>query len=220
MFDGLTEKFKQANHKLSSGKIEYPSKTSINLAIDNDQPEAAPPVATAIGIIIVIIVVLFFAKFCVVDLLNESNAASAKASSMQSQLTELQIANSDYADVKKQLDSYSAPGMTEDETSYANREHALAIASAVSSLSSQLDSVSLNGNTMQIQMVNTNLATVSRTVDKISKNKWVKSVLPNTAQNDEGSKSITATITVELTPSAAAATDTSTGSNGTSQGGN
>lgn len=219
MFDGITEKFKQANHKLSSGKIEYPTKTTINFAVDNDQAEATPPVAAAIGVVVVLIIVVFFAKFCVIDLLNESNAASAKASTMQAQLSQLQASNADYADIKRQLDSYSAPGMTEDEGSYANREHALAVASMVSNLSSQLDSVSLNGNTMQIQMVNTNLATVSATVTKISKSKWVQSVLPNTAQNDDGAKNITATITVELVPSAAA-TSADAGSNSSAQGGN
>lgn len=219
MFDGITEKFKQANHKLSSGKIEYPSKTTINFAVDTDQAEATPPVATAIGVVIVLIVAVFFAKFCVVDLLNESSAASAKASTMQAQLSQLQASNADYADIKKQLDSYSALGMTEDESAYANREHALAVASMVSSLSSQLDSVSLNGNTMQIQMVNTSLATVSATVTKISKSKWVQSVLPNTAQNDDNSKNITATITVELVPSAAASAADASSSN-SAQGGN
>ena len=145
-------------------------------------------------------------------MLARANQAQSEVSALQAQITELQESSKDYAELKAELERYSAPGMTEDEATYANREHAIAVADAVSGLGSQLQSISMSGNTLQIQMVDTNLATVSDVVAKIRKVKWVESVQPNTAANTEDSKKITATITVGLVPAAGGNASSSDGS--------
>lgn len=199
MFDGITSKFKVARHKIAGGKVEYPTKTTINLA--SVEVESALSTPVTVGLFAVCMVaILLFAKFGVVDLLTASSKASGELSSAQSTLTELQSANSTYAKLKEQLESYSAPGMTNDEKTYANREHALLVASSVSNLGSQLVSVSLSGNTMLIQIEDSNLDTVSKTVQKLNNLKWVESATPNTAQTNEDSNKVTSTITVQLTP--------------------
>lgn len=201
MFDGLTSKFKQARHKLSGGKVEYPSKRTINLACVEVDSSLSTSATVAI-FVVCMVVIIAFAKFGVVDLLAASSKASGELSTAQSQLTELQSANATYSKLKGELESYSSPGMTDEEKTYANREHALLVASSVSNLGSQLVSVSLSGNTMQIQIEDSSLNTVSKTVEKLSKLKWVESVTPNSAQSQEDSNKITSTITVQLTPAA------------------
>lgn len=212
MFDAAQEKIKALTHKVNANKkVEYPSKTTINL-VEVVQDGAASKSQRNIIVLAVVLLVLVFVKFGMIDPLMEANNETAKVASLQSELTVLQQQNTDYAKIKQQLDKYSAPGMNEDEQTYANRTHALAVADSVSGLGKQLDSVSLTGNTLKIQLVDTNLTTVSDVVSKVKKNKWVESVLPNTAANTEDSSLVTATITVQLIP--AAGTGTTDGSAG------
>ncbi len=199
MFDGITGKLKTAGHALSKGNVEYPTKTTINLACVEKESSFRPATALLLAVVLVVIVLLF-AKFAVVDLLSASSKANSELSLLQTQLTELQEANSDYSDLKQELESYSAPGMTDDEKTYSNREHALMLASAVSGLGSQLVSISLSGNIMQVQIENSSLDTVSSIVEKLSKYKWVESVHPNNAQTDPETNKVTSTITINLTP--------------------
>lgn len=205
MFDSVTSKFRALGHKLSAAKPVYPSKTTMNLAQVEEETTTSTPVVVTV-FVIAMIAILAFAKFGVVDMLARANQAQSEVSALQAQIAELQESSKDYAELKAELDRYSAPGMTEDEATYANREHAIAVADAVSGLGSQLQSISMSGNTLQIQMVDTDLATVSDVVAKIRKVKWVESVQPNTAANTEDSKKITATITVGLVPAAGGST--------------
>lgn len=217
MFDSITSKVKAASRKLSNAKPEYPSKTTINLAVVEQESSTSTPVTIAV-FVVVMIAVLAFAKFGVVDMLASANDAASQVSSLQAQVTELQNSKDEYAKLKKELDGYNAPGMTEEETTYANRDHALKVADAVSGLGSQLESISMTGNTLQVQLVDTNLATVSDVVAKIKKFKWVESVQPNTAANTEESKKITATITVSLVPAAVVTSGNSSSSTSTTGG--
>lgn len=202
MFDAAQGKIKALTHKVNANKkVEYPSKTTINL-VEVAQDGATSKSRRNIIVLVVVLLALVFVKFGMIDPLVEANSETAKVASLQSELTVLQQQNTDYAKIKKQLDKYSAPGMNEDEQTYANRTHALAVADSVSGLGKQLDSVSLTGNTLKIQLVDTNLTTVSDVVAKVKKNKWVESVLPNTAANTEDSSLVTATITVQLIPAA------------------
>lgn len=211
MFDAVTSKFRALSHKLSAANPVYPTKTSINLAQVEEETTAPTPVVVTV-FVIAMVGILAFAKFGVVDMLARASEATGEVAALQSQIAELQDASKDYAELKAELERYSAPGMTEDEATYANREHAIEVAEAVAGLGSQLQSISMTGNTLQIQMVDTNLATVSDVVAKIKKIKWVASVQPNTAANTEDSKKITATITVGLVPAATAGTDSSSAS--------
>lgn len=211
MFDSAQEKIKALTHKVNANKkVEYPSKTTINL-VEVAQDNAASKSQRNVIVLAVVLFVLVFVKFGMVDPLMEANSETAKVASLQSELTGLQQQNADYAKIKQQLDKYSAPGMNEDEQTYANRTHALAVADSVSGLGKQLESVSLTGNTLKIQLVDTNLTTVSDVVAKIKKNKWVESVLPNTAANTEDSSLVTATITVQMIPAAGTTSDDSAG---------
>ena len=217
MFDAITGKFKAASRKLSAAKPEYPSKTTINLAQVEEETTASTPV-TIVVFVIAMVVILAFAKFGVVDMLARANEATSEVSALQAQISELQASNADYTKLKEQLDRYNAPGMTDDETTYANRDHAIKVVEAVSGLGSQLQSISMSGNTLQIQMVDTNLSTVSDVVAKIKKIKWVDTVQPNTAANTEDSKKITATITVGLVPAAILSDSSSSSSTSTTGG--
>ncbi|MDO5334709.1 MAG: hypothetical protein Q4F23_01330 [Coriobacteriia bacterium] len=214
MFDAAQDKLRAAKRKLTANKKpEYPSKTTINLAhVEVERSMSATSRAVLLGLVALLLLV--FLKFGVFDLISEANEVTDQAADLQAQLAELEESNADYQKIKAQLEKYSAPGMTAEEETFANRAHALAVADAVSGLGKQLESVSLTGNTLQIKLVDTNLSTVSDVVSKIKKVKWVTSVLPNTAANTEESQNITAAITVELVPSpsssaASDATDTS-----------
>lgn len=217
MFDSITSKFKAASRKLSNAKPEYPSKTTINLACVEEETTVSAPVAAA-AFVVVMVLVLVFAKFAVVDMLSAANDATSEVSSLQSQISQLEGSKAEYAQLKKELDGYNAPGMTDEESTYANRDHALKVADAVSGLGSQLESISMTGNTLQIQLVDTNLAIVSDAVAKIKKFKWVESVQPNTAANTEDSKKITATISVSLVPAAIVSSDSGSASSASSAG--
>lgn len=218
MFDSITSKVKAASRKLSNAKPEYPSKTVINLACVEQETATSTPVTIA-AFVVVMVLVLVFAKFGVVDMLSAANDATSEVSSLQAQISQLEGSKAEYAQLKKELDGYNAPGMTEEESTYANRDHALKVADAVSGLGSQLQSISMTGNTLQIQLVDTNLATVSDAVAKIKKFKWVESVQPNTAANTEESKKITATISVSLVPAAVVASDSGSAASTSTTGG-
>lgn len=220
MFDSITGKAKSLSRKVSNAKPEYPTKTVINLAQVDDELTTPAPVAIG-SFAVVLVLVILFAKFGVVDMLGAASSANNEVSSLQGQVTQLQQANASYDALKEELDKYAVPGATEEESSFASREQALEVAQAVSGLGGQLESISLSGNTLQIQLGDTTLSTVTDVVAKIKKNKWVQSAQPNTAGNSEDSKKVTATITVELVPSAVeagASGDSGTASDASEEG--
>ncbi len=202
MFDSLTAKAKTLTRKVSSGNVEYPTKTTINLVVTDEETAPATPV-TVVAFAVVMVLIILFAKFGVVDMLSAASSASSQVSSLQSQVAQLQETNSQYSSLKEELEQYAIPGANEEEATFASREQALKVAQTVSGLGGQLQSVTLSGNTVQIQLGNTTLGTVTEVVDKINTYDWVQSAQPNTAGNSDDSKKVTATITVELVPSAA-----------------
>ena len=208
MFDSITGKFKSISHKVSASKQEYPSKTTINLVqVEEEQTASAPVTVGAFAV--VLILVILFAKLGVVDMLTAASDATSQVTQLQTEIAQLEQTNSQYASLKEELDKYAIPGATEDESTYASREQALKVAQIVSGLGGQLQGVTLSGNTVQVQLGNTTLSTVTDVVAKINKYDWVQSAQPNTAGNSDDSKKVTATITVELVPSAASQSSSS-----------
>ena len=81
-----------------SKKPVYPTKTTINLAVDDkgENKLARNLVLFAVALVLIAL----FAKFAVVDVMAAASAASGKVAAAQSQLSALEAANADYDELQ------------------------------------------------------------------------------------------------------------------------
>lgn len=176
-------------------KPVYPTKTSINLVTCNQQPRN---VGRNLGLFALAMVgVLLFAKFGVVDVIGAASAASGKVATAQTQLTELQAANADFADLQEQYAAFAVNNLTDEEKVLADRGQVLALLANTVANSADLQSVQISGNTVQLQFANTSLDDVSRVVASLENEELVAGVSMSTAKTDKNDD-VVSTVTIAL----------------------
>lgn len=178
-----------------SKKPVYPTKTSINLVTCNQQPRN---VGRNLALFAVAMVgVLLFAKFGVVDVIGAASTASGKVATAQAQLTELQAANADFADLQEQYAAFAVNNLTDEEKVLADRGQVLALLANTVANSADLQSVQISGNTVQLQFANTSLDDVSRVVASLENEELVAGVSMSTAKTDKNDD-VVSTVTIAL----------------------
>ena len=202
-----------------SKKPVYPTKTTINLAVDDkgENKLARNLVLFAVALVLIAL----FAKFAVVDVMAAASAASGKVAAAQSQLSALEAANADYDELQERYAAFTVNSLSDVEKALADRGAILDLLQGTVANMAELQSVNVTGNTVMLQFANTSLQDVSRVVASLEGSDLVANVSMSTAKTDRNDE-VVSTITVTLAGAdmlaaakEASASNASSGANGT-----
>ena len=197
----------------------YPTKTTINLAVDDkgENKMARNLVLFAVALVLIAL----FAKFAVVDVMAAASAASGKVAAAQSQLSALEAANADYDELQERYAAFTVNSLSDVEKALADRGAILDLLQGTVANMAELQSVNVTGNTVMLQFANTSLQDVSRVVASLEGSDLVANVSMSTAKTDRNDE-VVSTITVTLAGAdmlaaakEAAASNAASGANGT-----
>jgi hypothetical protein len=177
-----------------SAKDEYPSKTTMNLAVSQH------PTVDVKRIIVIAVIVLvvggLFVKFGIVDVYARVGAAQTQLNVAQSQLDAVNGQLGGYSDVEQQYQQYEKSGV-----SSSSSVSALKVLEMVDSVipESSIASVDLSGTTLKLQITGESLDTIAQLSNKLSTQSMVENVsVSNAATNATNNQSTTAVLTVTL----------------------
>ena len=178
-----------------SKKPVYPTKTTINLAVDDkgENKMARNLVLFAVALVLIAL----FAKFAVVDVMAAASAASGKVAAAQSQLSALEAANADYDELQERYAAFTVNSLSDVEKALADRGAILDLLQGTVANMAELQSVNVTGNTVMLQFANTSLQDVSRVVASLEGSDLVANVSMSTAKTDRNDE-VVSTITVTL----------------------
>ena len=189
--------------KLKGSKgSQYPSKTSINLAMADDSTQFTP--RTAVMLVLVLLFAVVFCKFAVIDVMGAASQAESRVSAAQSQLSALQAANADYNEVQAAYDKIGVSGLSADERALADRGDVIELIEKTASQLGSLQAVRVSGNTMELQFSDRSLHDVSRLMQVLESKDIVAGVSVSMAKTDEKTD-VVSVVTVTLQPQSASA---------------
>ena len=189
--------------KLKGSKgSQYPSKTSINLAMADDSTQFTP--RTAVMLVLVLLFAAVFCKFAVIDVMGAASQAESRVSAAQAQLSTLQAANADYNEVQAEYDKIGVSGLSEDERALADRGDVIELIENTAAQLGSLQAVRVSGNTMELQFSDRTLHDVSRLMQVLESKDIVAGVSVSMAKTDEKTD-VVSVVTVTLQPQSASA---------------
>ena len=189
--------------KLKGSKgSQYPSKTSINLAMADDSTQFTP--RTAVMLVLVLLFAALFCKFAVIDVMGAASQAESRVSAAQAQLSALQAANADYNEVQAAYDKIGVSGLSADERALADRGDVIELIEKTASQLGSLQAVRVSGNTMELQFSDRSLHDVSRLMQVLESKDIVAGVSVSMAKTDEKTD-VVSVVTVTLQPQSASA---------------
>lgn len=177
-----------------SKKPVYPTKTTINLAEDDQRGNNT---RSLVLFVVALIAIALFAKFAVIDVMGAANASLAKVTTAQSQLSALEEANADYPELQERYAAFALNSLSDEERALADRGAILELLQGTVANMAELQSVSVTGNTLMLQFANTSLEDVSRVVASLESSDLVANVSMSTAKTDRNDE-VVSTITVTL----------------------
>lgn len=189
--------------KLKGSKgSQYPSKTSINLAMADDSTQFTP--RTAVMLVLVLLFAVVFCKFAVIDVMGAASQAESRVSAAQAQLSALQAANADYNEVQAAYDKIGVSGLSADERALADRGDVIELIEKTASQLGSLQAVRVSGNTMELQFSDRSLHDVSHLMQVLESKDIVAGVSVSMAKTDEKTD-VVSVVTVTLQPQSASA---------------
>lgn len=177
-----------------SKKPVYPTKTTINLAEDDQRGNNT---RSFVLFVVALVAIALFAKFAVIDVMGAANASLAKVTTAQSQLSALEEANADYPELQERYAAFAVNSLSDEERALADRGAILELLQGTVANMAELQSVSVTGNTLMLQFANTSLEDVSRVVASLESSDLVANVSMSTAKTDRNDE-VVSTITVTL----------------------
>ena len=198
---GLGKNLSLKKLKGSKGS-QYPSKTSINLAMADDSAQFTP--RTAVMLVLVLLFAVVFCKFAVIDVMGAASQAESRVSAAQAQLSALQAANADYNEVQAAYDKIGVSGLSADERALADRGDVIELIEKTASQLGSLQAVRVSGNTMELQFSDRSLHDVSRLMQVLESKDIVAGVSVSMAKTDEKTD-VVSVVTVTLQPQSASA---------------
>ena len=187
---------KLTNKKI--GKVKYPSKTSLNLLIQEKSAASNPKVQIAIFVVFIILL-LVFVKFMVVDRLVDASRAQSAYEQMQSDIAELKTANEDYDKVREQYSHYGNGYLNEEEKAESDRAFMLNLIDEKVLSAADIQSIEISGNVATLTINDITLRTVSGIVADLEADNGVSYVQVATAGTGQDSSSlVTATFTINF----------------------
>ena len=163
-----------------SRKSAYPTKTSMNLFYKPDR--TTRPATAALYVLFVLTCLLGLSKLLVYDLWTENREARRALAEVQDQLDSARAQLSDYGQVRERYSRYSA---TEEERALIDRLRVLDLLDEAAGGAARLDSVSISGDTAQVQFSGATLAQTAQIVRVLESSPMVAGTVVNTASTTE-----------------------------------
>ena len=177
-------KGKKAGRKLRRGQM--PVKRTINLAGMGDKPMR---IGVAIpAILLILIAAAAFAKFLVIDRLNEVNAAQAELARVRSQVDAGYEELKDFDDLSLLYAHYTYSGFTAEELGRTDRVDVLDLIRRKVIPWSVVSSWSLTGNQLSINMTADSLQQINLIVQQLETEDLVDFCTVNTANTDDNTR--------------------------------
>lgn len=180
-------------------KAKYPEKTSINLAMREDEQGDSKLYIALFALFLVALG--FFVKFAVVNQMAKATAAEAAYTSTMSEIQALEDYTKDYAQVKEEYSHYSNGYLNEEESAQADRMQVLNLIESCVFTRADVQSFELTGNTVTVTISETQLTTVSAIVSALQadeRTEYVTVYTAGTNNRETGSQLVTANIMIEL----------------------
>lgn len=169
-------------------KSAYPTKTSMNLFYKPDR--TTKPATVALYVLFALTCLLGLSKLLVYDLWAENREAQQALAAVQDQLDSAKEQLSDYSEVRERYSRYSA---TEEERALIDRLQVLDLLDQASAGTARLDSVSISGDTAQVQFSGATLAQTAQIIRVLESSPMVSGTVVNTAATTESAGALVQT---------------------------
>ena len=175
-------------------KANYPSKTSMNLLYKPDTTTKSS--TTALYVLFALVVLLALAKFLGYDLWEEKWEAEQRMIAARDELSITMLQLADYNEVRERYIRYFP---TEEEEALVDRMEVLAMLEDTMAGNAELNSISITGSRVQIQLSNVTLAETAGIVNRLEASPLVAGTVVNTASTtDQDGDLVRANIVVQL----------------------
>ena len=156
-------------------KAAYPTKTSMNLFYKPDR--TTKPSTIALYTLFVLVLMLGLSKWLVYDIWMEKVEAEQALSAARDELNSVMIQLTDYNEVQERYFRYSA---TDEERALVDRMDVLAMLETAAR-NAELDSISISGDQVRIQISNVTLAQIADIVSRLEESPIVAGTVVQTA---------------------------------------
>lgn len=166
-------------------KETYPTKTTMNLYYKPDR--TTKPSTIALYVLFAAVVCLALLKYLVYDVWQENQAAQRALAAAQNELNGVLTQLADYNEVQERYFRYSA---TDEERALVDRMEILAMLDNTLGFA-QIDSISISGSQLQIQISDVTLAQTATIVNNLEASRMVSKVTVNTAATTGNNSDLT-----------------------------
>lgn len=165
---------------MSIRKADYPAKRSMNLFYKPDR--TTKPATIALYVLFVLTCLLGLSKLFVYDLWVETHNARQALAAAERQLSGVMAELADYDEIRERYNRYSA---TDEERTLIDRMEILALLDSAVGTTASLDSISISGNTVQVQFSGVTLAQTAQIVNALEASPIVAGAMVNTASTTQ-----------------------------------
>ena len=177
-------------------KVEYPSKTYINLVVKEKKQFDAR--STVPKIVLLVLVTIAVCKFGIFDFYDKVNQKEAELSAQTQVLQGLQSRLTDYEAVRAEYETYETSKLAANDTTVSVID-ALALVDRVVAPAARVDSIEVKGNTLSLELSNVTLDGVGKLVNKLYEQPTVANVSVSTATTDKAQANVMTTATMSIT---------------------
>lgn len=157
-------------------KTRYPQKRTMNLYYKPDR--TTKPATVALYVLFVLVCLLGLSKFLVYDIWMEKVQAQQALAAAENELNSIMLELSDYNEVKERYQRYSA---TDEERKLLDRMEVLDLLDSAVGSMAEINTISISGNTVQIQFSGVTLAQTAEIVRKLEASPIVERITVSTA---------------------------------------
>lgn len=175
------KKSKSARGKARRGRV--PMKTEINLAIVGEKHINGLIALPAV--LLIILAAALFSKFLVIDRMMEVSAAEAEVARLQAQLDAGYAELTNYGELADLYAHYTFSGMTQEELQRVDRGDVLDLLDRVVLPQAGVDSLTLSGNQMTLNMKSSTLQEINLLVQQLELEPMVDFCSVTTAVSNE-----------------------------------
>lgn len=178
---------------MSRKRASYPTKRTMNLFYKPDR--TTKPATIALYILFGLVCILGLSKFLVYDLWMEAQQAQQTLDAAQAQLAGVTAELTDFQEVQEKYSRYSA---TEEERETIPRMEVLAMLDQASA-GAAMDSISITGDTVQVQFSGVTLAQTAEIVRNLETSSLVAGTMVNTASTTQDNNAqVQASVLIQL----------------------
>lgn len=179
----------------SKPRGKMPTKTSINLVVKKESKLNLPMM------ILVIILAFLLVVLLVIKPIISLTRETARVTQLTDELSQSKSVIASYGDVEKEYAHYTTAGMTAEELSRIDRVRMMKLVEDCVVNSGSVNSWSISGNTMVLQVHGSSLAELNQIAAALEKDPLVERCVINTANraNSNNANGVTVSFIVYLT---------------------